>query len=709
MKAKVKFDQAQLKSFCLRHGEKFVFALFVLTFFWLSWRALGVKPYAKLPDELKKASADANNKIETSTPPNPIPGLAQAPNFDRLKENEGAPRVDGTPYMLPSPWSRPLAERRVRRVEPKLLAPRQLIAYADFGVLAISRTSVQRSGPAGGDGEAMAGGMGAMGGMGGMGGMPTSEQMSQMRKGMSGMGSMGGPGGASPEEMSGMNRGMSGMPKAGKGTTRKSKDADKKRKAKEKADKEKEAARLAARKRRENEKHDLVAPSDSKPKGEYWICVVGLIPSREQFAEYSKVFRDATYADEFLDEPHWWTYDVQRAAVTSPAQDVDENDWEDIDVPAALKQTDRWPEYPELVDARYLGLCEPLPPVVSHNHRLETVCHPKIIELITAKPPEVKAPKTKKKSRNVLLGGKSSGRSTSRSGMGGMSRMGGMPTDMRGMGRGRGMGGMSSMGGMGQGMVGGSMGMGAYGTAKVQRAEYRLCRFFDLNVEPGKTYRYRIRLVMLNPNHNVPPRYLQSKNAQKLREGTTRTTDWCDACPPVTVPLGGSILAGDVKPAKGVKEPSIELMFNVFDKKQGVDALHPEEVRRGDLANYPDTSVLVPDPSDPSGVPLDKKLNIETGALLIDLAGGEKIPGAPSGLITPGRALIMSPTGELIIRSEARDAARYTDDKSRLKELKDLKTRKPAVGGSRGGDEDDPFSRFNEMSPGDNKKRGRRK
>lgn len=263
---------------------------------------------------------------------------------------------------------------------------------------------------------------------------------------------------------------------------------------------------------------------------------------------------------------------------------------------------------------------------------------------------------------------------------------------------------------MGPGTRGGSMGMGAYGAPKVQRAEYRLCRFFDLDVEPGKTYRYRIRLVMLNPNHNVPPRYLQSKNAQKLREGTTRTTDWCEACPPVQVPLGGSILAGEVKPSKGAKEPSIELLFNVFDEQQGVDALHPEEVRRGDLANYPDTSVLVADPKEPNGDPLEKKLNIETDALLIDLAGGEKIPGAPSSMITPGRALIMSPTGELIIRSEAREAARYTDDKSRLKELEDLKNKKPAARGSRG-DDDDPFSRFNDglMSPGDNKKKARRK
>ena len=35
--------------------------------------------------------------------------------------------------------------------------------------------------------------------------------------------------------------------------------------------------------------------------------------------------------------------------------------------------------------------------------------------------------------------------------------------------------------------------------------DYKLFRFFDLNVEPGKHYQYRVRLVLANPNHLEEP------------------------------------------------------------------------------------------------------------------------------------------------------------------------------------------------------------
>src|SRR6185437_15544544 len=71
-------------------------------------------------------------------------------------------------------------------------------------------------------------------------------------------------------------------------------------------------------------------------------------------------------------------------------------------------------------------------------------------------------------------------------------------------------GGADPYGGMGgSGMSGPSMGgQGMYGPGKggaaARRAgpvvEHRLFRFFDFDVEPGKTYRYRIQLVLSNPN-----------------------------------------------------------------------------------------------------------------------------------------------------------------------------------------------------------------
>ena len=38
--------------------------------------------------------------------------------------------------------------------------------------------------------------------------------------------------------------------------------------------------------------------------------------------------------------------------------------------------------------------------------------------------------------------------------------------------------------------------------------DYRLFRFVDTNVEAGKTYRYRVRLSLWNPNRDLEGRYL---------------------------------------------------------------------------------------------------------------------------------------------------------------------------------------------------------
>jgi hypothetical protein len=42
----------------------------------------------------------------------------------------------------------------------------------------------------------------------------------------------------------------------------------------------------------------------------------------------------------------------------------------------------------------------------------------------------------------------------------------------------------------------------------MQGPEYRLFRFIDLDVKPGSTYRYRVKVVCWNPNLNVPGRHL---------------------------------------------------------------------------------------------------------------------------------------------------------------------------------------------------------
>jgi hypothetical protein len=61
-------------------------------------------------------------------------------------------------------------------------------------------------------------------------------------------------------------------------------------------------------------------------------------------------------------------------------------------------------------------------------------------------------------------------------------------------------------------------------------ARYALFRYFDLSVEPGHTYRYRIKLIYKNP-----ATYSDKKLPRKIRGGEHRESPWSAPSPPVGV------------------------------------------------------------------------------------------------------------------------------------------------------------------------------
>jgi len=109
-------------------------------------------------------------------------------------------------------------------------------------------------------------------------------------------------------------------------------------------------------------------------------------------------------------------------------------------------------------------------------------------------------------------------------GMGGKPGMGGgFPGGAPGMGGMPGMGGPPGMGGGKPGMGGGMMGMGgmpgmggppgvggAGSLADLPPADDVLVRVMDFTVESGKTYKYRMRVILQNPNYQRPDVALES-------------------------------------------------------------------------------------------------------------------------------------------------------------------------------------------------------
>jgi hypothetical protein len=59
-----------------------------------------------------------------------------------------------------------------------------------------------------------------------------------------------------------------------------------------------------------------------------------------------------------------------------------------------------------------------------------------------------------------------------------------------------------------------------------------LFRYFDFDVEPGKAYRYRVRLILKNPAYNLPPELAM---LPQVVQGETRATEWSEPTAPVIV------------------------------------------------------------------------------------------------------------------------------------------------------------------------------
>jgi len=93
---------------------------------------------------------------------------------------------------------------------------------------------------------------------------------------------------------------------------------------------------------------------------------------------------------------------------------------------------------------------------------------------------------------------------------------------------------------------------------KRQTASGRLLlfRYFDFDVEPGRTYRYRIRLELANPNYNQPVERLQNPDSAK---GQTRKTPWSKPTPSTKVPADTRYFLTRVTPPRGSGEPVANL------------------------------------------------------------------------------------------------------------------------------------------------------
>jgi len=221
--------------------------------------------------------------------------------------------------------------------------------------------------------------------------------------------------------------------------------------------------------------------------------------------------------------------------------------------------------------------------------------------------------------------------------------------------------------------------------------EYTLFRFFDFNVEPGKKYRYRVRLILANPFYSLEPKYL-NEEMKKLREqvaaeyhakmaagdrvgAATALAKWAymetppsEESEPIGVPPDTQLLAASVSPPlRAVGEPSATVMVVRWVESNGEEAFEVfGDIKRGTVPNYPgrqfppggeqeETKTSLPLRAPASESAGTFTVDYITNAVILDLRGGGRLPGRDADIAAPGRILLLQPDGTLEVRDELED------------------------------------------------------
>ena len=195
---------------------------------------------------------------------------------------------------------------------------------------------------------------------------------------------------------------------------------------------------------------------------------------------------------------------------------------------------------------------------------------------------------------------------------------------------------------------------------KRQTASGRLLlfRYFDFDVEPGRTYRYRIRLELANPNYEAPAERLQNPDSAK---GQTRETPWSKPTPPTTVPKDTRYFLTRVTPPRGTGEPIANLDIYEWFPVFGTIVNGTVGAHFGGFVSNTSTSkkVWVLRPAQPS---FDEESDIPFYApdLLVDISAGARLrrtdhpdlqlPRSVRGGagITTDQTLIVDPYAQLV-------------------------------------------------------------
>ena len=718
--AKTKLSSAAVKSFFAQHGEKFGLGGAVLCLLFFAWSAWGRPTITQneAPQTIKDKAARAIAHIDegviepAATPPETAIAAANR-SLSKLPETA----VEITPYkpFVFQPFS--------KRGDPQLFPAESLIVSAGRGAIATMPKGQMGIGMQGysemSDGYS---GGGYPGGSypGSDYQGPGGDPAMQMMQGMAGKGKAGSKskkgGGKGPKRSSGQSTAPTDYGAGMYSGTESDGYTD------ESGMYGQGGYGVA---QGVGSKGGVSAPG-AIPDGRRWAMVLATVPLAKQEQEFAAKLDEAARPDRVVQQfqsPFYGYIIVERAELNAAGE---ASDWRAIDVARSIQYQRKWfsVPVPEVADMDFTDpyLTMSLPPLLDKPWGKEAN-HPDIPENPIPNPTDPYGVPTGRQTDEAnpdaeteeeefvpalndpfAVGAQGmqgygsdsySGTEGGYPGASGRRSRGGRSAMMSGASSGS--AGYPGAGGYAGGsMYGGSMydqgsmsGGSMYGEGSMYGASEKiidklLVRFFDFTVAPGKSYKYRIKLTVGNPNYMVGARYLQDAASSEIQ---SRETEWSEPSGVVSVPRDHQIfaMAADASRAQakvGVVSWHPDLKHEEITDFGPVEAVKELTMDVGDVANITAETPVINFVKRTAEVV--EKFPFTPNLLLADLRGGKQtVTDRPP--YAPAEMLVMDDRGNLAVRHELEDSKAFEPLKERLETEEPSKVAPASEGGYPGG------------------------
>ncbi|MHB1561711.1 MAG: hypothetical protein ACYC61_30035 [Isosphaeraceae bacterium] len=616
----------------LRHGEKAGVAIAMMVFLVCVGIAVSQPTITTTPEQVKKAAQVADTNLSRTDDRDTIIKRLEEKekivptNFATTVENSINTKIDPVVFKPKRDWVSPEPGAGLIREQPKLIALKEIYAYPGRGGLLIYELDESGNKIPDTSGD-------------------KSDEPKQQRYGRKRKKSAGGMGG-------GMGGGMMGggqrkkHKKSQQEIDRETREANE-RKTREITSSLAGGGLEATKEDKANSEADKAdnGPFKQTTRGYRWVAITGVLDHAKMLENYRQALKNPSIA-----HPNYARLDLERRTLQ---EDGTWSDWEKVDQGKNLDILDNLPyAEEELTPAtvRPDNLVDPLPFL---NAGLWEKVH--IARFVSKEKLDLpKEPEPQQQGMAGMMGG---GMMQNQMSSMMQQNTGAMQSAMQSQMKNQ----MSMMGGMMGGGMDGAMGgaMGGMGSSESAGNFWKseenqvMIRALDFTAERGNSYRYRVRVVVYNPNVNRDDVAHGVDTKDKFLEGP-----WSRATDAVTMPPDIEPYAVTYLPPSSQTGDKVRFEVISFNPTDGWTVPKRFEAGVGEIIG--DTVRVAVPRSDGSGAK-QELIDFRTHQLVVDLDGGglQNLPTGINGppIERPALAALLRPDGSMVIHTMMDDLA----------------------------------------------------